>query len=79
MCFKDPRDYFVSSDNLSQIALREEDDQEILELKLNHNYIYDSSNNKLRNPKLQATSATLLPLRKLILIGTEDGLIRTVI
>jgi len=68
--------YFMKSDKLSR-----EDDfaSDVGELKLTSHYVLDESGSKVKQPKMIVSSAVLLPLRKLLLLGTEDGLIRTVI
>lgn len=48
------------------------------EVKLDLAYFADRKNNKLTKQKLQVSSATLLPLRRLLLVGTEDGQVRVV-
>lgn len=48
------------------------------ELKLGLNHIIDRKSSKLSRSKMQVTSAVLLPLRRLLLLGTEDGLVRVV-
>jgi hypothetical protein len=42
------------------------------------NYFVDRKGVKIARGKLHVTSAALLPLRKLLLLGTEDGLIRVI-
>ena len=51
---------------------------ELDELKLSQTYFADRKGQKLPKNKLQVSAATLLPLRRLLLIGTEDGLVRVV-
>lgn len=49
------------------------------DIKLNSSYITDRMHNKVSKTKLHTTSMALLPLRKLLLLGTTDGSIRVVI
>lgn len=49
------------------------------ELKLTPSYFNDRNNLKLTKNKLQIISATLLPLRRIMLLGTADGLVRVVV
>jgi len=49
------------------------------EIKLNFSYITDRTHNKVSKTKLHTTSMALLPLRKLLLLGTVDGSIRVII
>ncbi len=49
------------------------------DIKLNFSYITDRMHNKVSKTKLHTTSMALLPLRKLLLLGTADGSIRVVI
>lgn len=51
---------------------------DIEELRLAQTYFMDRNKSKLSRNKLQVTSAVLLQLRRLLLLGTEDGLIRVV-
>ncbi len=51
---------------------------EFEELKLSQSYFSDRKGAKLTRSKLQVTSAVLLPLRRLLLLGTEDGLVRVI-
>ena len=53
--------------------------EEPSELKYSSQYIFDDKGNKLSKSKLSITSGVMLPLRRLLLIGTEDGLIRAVV
>lgn len=46
------------------------------EIKLERAYFVDRTGAKLRRSNLSANSVALLPLRKLMLVGSEDGLIR---
>lgn len=48
------------------------------ELRLSQSYFVDRKGVKLPKNKLQVTSAVLLPLRRLLLVGTDDGLVRIV-
>jgi hypothetical protein len=48
------------------------------ELRLSQTYFADRKGTKLTKNKLSVTSSVLLPLRRLLLIGTEDGLVRIV-
>lgn len=48
------------------------------ELRLNQTYFSDRKGSKLTRQKLQVTSSVLLPLRRLMLIGTDEGLVRVV-
>ncbi len=48
------------------------------DIRLAQNYFSDRKGAKLTKSKLQVTSALMLPLRRLLLIGTEDGLVRVV-
>jgi hypothetical protein len=48
------------------------------EIKLNLHYMYDRKGSKLSKSKMQVTSAVMLPLRRLLLLGTEDGMIRVI-
>jgi hypothetical protein len=48
------------------------------ELRLSQSYFVDRKGVKLPKNKLQVTSALLLPLRRLLLVGTDDGLVRIV-
>jgi hypothetical protein len=48
------------------------------ELKLNQHYFHDREGAKLSRSKIQITSAVLLPLRRLLLLGTDEGLVRVV-
>jgi hypothetical protein len=48
------------------------------ELRLNQSYFSDRRGVKLPKNKLQVTCSVLLPLRRLMLVGTEDGLVRIV-
>lgn len=68
--------YFLKSEKFS----RESDAvSDFGELKLTSHYVFDEANNKIKQPKMIISSAVLLPLRKLLLLGTEDGLIRSVV
>ena len=49
------------------------------ELKCSSQYVYDEKGNKLGKSKLSITSGAMLPLRRVLLLGTEDGLIRAII
>lgn len=51
---------------------------EATEIKLAQSYFSDRSKAKLSRTRMQVTSAVLLPLRRLLLLGTEDGIIRVV-
>jgi len=51
---------------------------DIEELRLSQSYFLDRKGTKIPKSKLNVTSAVLLPLRKLLLVGTEDGLVRIV-
>lgn len=51
---------------------------EMDELKLNQHYFSDRKGAKLTRSKMQITSAVLLPLRRLLLLGTEEGLVRVI-
>lgn len=46
------------------------------EIKLERSYFVDRNGVKISRQKLSVQSLVLLPLRKLMLLGTEDGLIR---
>jgi hypothetical protein len=48
------------------------------ELKVAQTYLQDRRGIKFSRQKLQVTAACLLPLRKLLVVGTEDGLVRVV-
>jgi len=48
------------------------------ELKLSQSYFVDRKGTKIPRNKLNVTSSVLLPLRRLLLVGTDDGLIRIV-
>lgn len=48
------------------------------EMRLNQSYFTDRKGSKLTKGKLQVSSSVLLPLRRLLLLGTEDGLVRIV-
>jgi hypothetical protein len=48
------------------------------EVKLTQSYFMDRHKNKISKPKLITTSAALLPLRRLLLLGGEDGAIHVV-
>ena len=48
------------------------------ELRLSQSYFVDRKGVKIPKNKLQVTSSVLLPLRRLLLVGTEDGLVRIV-
>jgi len=48
------------------------------EIKLNQHYFFDRKGSKLARGKMQITSAALLPLRRLLLLGTDEGLVRIV-
>ena len=48
------------------------------ELRLSQSYFLDRKGAKIPKNKLQITSAVLLPLRRLLLVGTDDGLVRIV-
>ncbi len=48
------------------------------DFKLSTSYIFEGTGAKLSKQKLQINSAVLLPLRRLMLLGTEDGFIRAV-
>lgn len=48
------------------------------ETKLNQHYFFDRKGAKLSRSKMQVSSAVLLPLRRLLLLGTEEGLVRVV-
>lgn len=45
---------------------------------MSQSYFVDRKGTKLPKNKLQVTSAVLLPLRRLLLVGTDDGLVRIV-
>lgn len=47
-------------------------------MKLSPFYLYDRNRVKITKHKLNITSAVLLPLRRLMLIGTDDGYIKVV-
>jgi hypothetical protein len=47
-------------------------------LRLSQSYFLDRKGVKIPRSKLNVTSAVLLPLRKLLLVGTDDGLVRIV-
>jgi hypothetical protein len=64
--------------NLAQTVSSKEPGQEAEEIKVTQSYFCDRNQSKLTRQKLQIKSATLLPLRRLLLLGTEDGLIRVV-
>jgi hypothetical protein len=46
--------------------------------KLKKSGFLDKAGASIPRQKLQITSAALLPLRQLLLVGSEDGLIRVV-
>ena len=48
------------------------------ELRLSQSYFTDRKGVKIPKNKLQVTSSVLLPLRRLLLIGTDDGLVRII-
>mmetsp|Transcript_21852 Transcript_21852/g.36906 ORF Transcript_21852/g.36906 Transcript_21852/m.36906 type:complete len:262 (+) Transcript_21852:3-788(+) len=48
------------------------------ELRLNQSYFSDRKGVKIPKNKMQVTSSVLLPLRRLLLVGTDDGVIRIV-
>lgn len=48
------------------------------EVRLEKSSFHDSSMNKLGKSRLHICSAAMLPLRRLMLVGTNDGLIRTI-
>lgn len=48
------------------------------ELKLSTNYFLDRKGNKLTRSKIQITSSVLLPLRRLLLVASEDGFVRVI-
>jgi hypothetical protein len=52
--------------------------EDLDELKLSQSYFTDRKGAKLTKSKLQITSTVLLPLRRLLLIGTDDGCVRVV-
>ena len=68
--------YFLKSEKFS---LESDTVSDFEELKLTSHYVFDEANNKIKQPKMIISSAVLLPLRKLLLLGTEDGLIRSVV
>ena len=49
------------------------------DLKLTPSYFNDRNNNKMTKQKLQIVSAALLPMRRIMLLGTADGLVRVVV
>jgi hypothetical protein len=51
----------------------------ISEIKLNSAYFYDQFQNRLVRQKLQIASALLLPLRRILLLGTEEGSLKCVV
>lgn len=65
-------------DNIHVGASNNRENGDFDELRLSQTYFADRKGNKLSRSKLTVTSAALLPLRRLLLIGTEDGLVRIV-
>ena len=47
-------------------------------MKLAQTYFSDRNKQKITRFKLNTSSAVLLPLRRLLLLGTEDGYIKVV-
>lgn len=48
------------------------------EVKMERAYFSDRNGHKMRRNNMAAVSIALLPLRKLMLIGCDDGLVRVV-
>lgn len=48
------------------------------EIRLHQTYFSDRYRSKIIRQRLQVVSAALLPLRRLLLLGTDDGHIRVV-
>jgi len=48
------------------------------DLKLNQIYFSDRYNNKITKQRLHVASAVVLPLRRLLLVGTDDGTIKII-
>lgn len=48
------------------------------DLKLNQVYFTDRYGNKITKQRLHVTSSVMLPLRRLLLVGTDDGTIKVV-
>ena len=74
----DERLYSIENDNTIKYNSRREG-EEPNEVKFTHQYLFDEKDNKLSKSKLNITSATMLPMRRMLLVGTEEGIIRTVI
>lgn len=49
------------------------------DVRLTRSYFHDYNDNKLTKSRTQISSACLLPLRRIMLVGTSDGLIRVVV
>ena len=49
------------------------------ELRLTRSFFNDRTNEKLTKQRILISSATLLPLRRIMLLGTSDGLIRVIL
>ena len=52
--------------------------QEQDEIRLAQTYFCDRNKGKLPKQKLQVTASVMLPLRRLLLLGCEDGLVRVI-
>jgi hypothetical protein len=48
-------------------------------ISIDYSYFYDRFGVKIHKKDLHITSALLLPLRRIILLGTEDGSVRTIV
>ena len=53
-----------------------EGDQDV---RLTRSYVHDCNDVKLNKSRMHISSACLLPLRRMLLVGTTDGLIRAVV
>ena len=73
----DERLYSYENDTVKYNSGKE--GEESNELKFTHQYLFDERNNKLSKSKLNITSAAMLPLRRMLIVGTEEGIIRTVV
>ena len=49
------------------------------DIRLTRSFFNDYNGVKLTKPRLQISSACLLPLRKMMLLGSSDGLIRAIV
>ncbi len=69
---------FIPQDRIN-LASSTKEGSETDVMRLTRSYFNDRTENKFTKNRLQITSACLLPMRRLMILGTQDGVIRVIV